>query len=67
MGLLMLTLEDTLGDIKGRVTRRYICEYDFQKASASPPENIGVTFFERFNRDLILRVLRKFVLILTLT
>ena len=53
MGLLMLTLEDTLGDIKGRVTRRYICEYDFQKASASPPENIGVTFFERFNRDLI--------------
>ena len=36
MGLLMLTLEDTLGDIKGRVTRRYICEYDFQKASASP-------------------------------
>lgn len=60
MGLLTLTLEDTLGDIKGRVTRRYICEYDF-------PENIGVTFFERFNRDLILRVLRKFVLILTLT
>ena len=65
MGLLMLTLEDT--DIKGRVTRRYICEYDFQKESASPPENIGITFFERFNRDLILRVLRKFVLILTLT
>lgn len=49
MGLLLLTLEDTLGDIRGRVTRR--CLGALQ--SICFLRGINVAFFERFKNFLI--------------
>lgn len=55
MGLLLLTLEDTLEDIRGRVTRR--CLGALQ--SICFPRGINVAFFERFKLFLILKTIAK--------